>query len=90
VAVPKFGLLPVLTTPERDYMKNYAKTSPVTITTVLIAAVVFISQKTGNPVTETDAAFYIAAVAVVVNEIARRKEQILGFVREVGAAFRGE
>lgn len=71
-------------------MKNYAVTSPVTLTTVVIALAVFISQKAGHPITESEATFYVAAAAVVVNEVSRRKEQIFNLIREVGRAFRGE
>lgn len=71
-------------------MKNYAKTSPVTLTAVLAAVVVVVGRATGHEVTEDNAVFIVAGAAVVVNEIARRKDQILGFIREVGSAFRGE
>ena len=75
-------------------MNQYAKTSPVTVSVVLVAVLVAASKWAADqgwisgPVTESDAAFYIAAVAVVVNEIQRRRDQILAFIREAGRAFR--
>lgn len=75
-------------------MNHYAKTSPVTVSVVLVAVLVAASKWAadqgwiGAPITESDAAFYIAAVAVVVNEIQRRRDQILAFIREAGRAFR--
>ena len=71
-------------------MKNYAKTSPVTLTTVIAALLVLVGKATGNEITEDNAVFIVAGAAVVVNEISRNKARILGFIRELGAAFRGE
>ena len=71
-------------------MKNYAKTSPVTLTAVAAALIVLVGNWTGNEITEDNAVFIVAGAAVVVNEISRRKDTILGFIREIGSAFRGD
>lgn len=71
-------------------MKEYAKSSPVTLTAVGAAAIVAVAKATGHDIAEDSAVFIVAGAALVVNEISRRKEAILGFIREVGAAFRGE